>query len=88
MTDDDLPTFHAYRNHFEFTKYGDDSKWHVVGPESVVPKSKVVKVYRFATDTVEHVCILDVVAYREVRRASGKTEKYIIATFENVVEED
>lgn len=88
MTDLPLvpPSIYRYENRPCFVTYPHNSEertWHVWGPEDFMPEDSVVEVYSFSENTTKPVHV----AYRLVRKHNQDTVRFVMATFDNVVEE-
>lgn len=64
-----------------------DGEWHVWGPESKLAEGSVVEVYQFSTGDMQAVEVLEHVAERTVLRRDGDKVRFVLATFDSVMEE-
>jgi hypothetical protein len=79
------PNTYRYDNRAVFVTR--DNKWFVWGPDYLLPEDSVVEVYRDKDDKMVPQYILKHVAYRLVRKHSGATVRFVLCTFDNVMNE-
>lgn len=84
------PGTFRYENRPVFVRWpaDDDGSWHVWGPENLVAEGQVSEVYRYQSDEVKPVEIIEHVAERMVARRGGDRVRFVLATFDRVVEEE
>lgn len=64
-----------------------DGNWHVWGPESELAEGTLARVYKHSTQEIEDVEIIDHVAERMVLRRSGERVRFVLTTFDAVMDE-
>jgi hypothetical protein len=64
-----------------------EGEWHVWGPESEMVPGSVAEVYQHSSGEVQAVEILEHVAERLVLRRGGDKVRFVLATFDGIMEE-
>lgn len=82
------PGVFRYRPWAEFTRglVAQSDRWYVFGPASLVVPGQVVEVQRFQDGPTE-IHVLKVIAERVARTRANGEVRYVIAEFDNVVEQ-
>ena len=83
------PGVYRYRTYAEFVHgpwSGDDARWYLFGPASLVMSDQVIDVRRFSDGGISTVAVLEIVGERMVRTKTNGLVRYVLATFDNVVD--
>lgn len=86
----DLPAgAYTYKAEPTFARYPRETgPWHVLGTEEVVKPGTVIKVFNYHEKEFRYVAVFNIVASRLVTKRDGTFVTYVMATFDNIAEED
>jgi hypothetical protein len=87
------PQKYTYSNHVQFATHWDDREsekpaWYLFGPGSMLAEGRIIDVARNSDGATSKVQVLEWVAARSVTKAGGNRVQFVLAMFDNVLEED
>jgi hypothetical protein len=91
MTESELrlipPGTFRYDNRPVFVREREPGPWYVWGPEWMLAEDSVVEVYKYIENGTTPQHILRHIAYRIVRKHGGGEVKFVLCTFDDIVNE-
>lgn len=87
------PQKYSYQMRVQFVTRWDErdnvsfAPWYIFGPAEMMELNAVVEV-ESQDGSLSHVTVLEHVAERDVKKASGETVRFVLANFDRCVEED
>lgn len=87
------PGIYQYKSYPVFVNWPKDivePTWHVFGPAHLLRPGDVAEVKKFnaGQQELEYVEILHIVAERDVAKRNGSRVRYVMATFDRVMQEE